>query len=259
VSADLARPRSDCLAPLDIMVLAGGLGTRIRPVLADTPKLLAPIGGRLYLDHLLDWLESFGARRVMLGLGYMADAVIDHLRAHPRAEPAVSCVVEPQPLGTAGAIRFARRKLDSDPVLIINGDSFTDVDLCGLVARHRQSGARGTLLCAEVADAGRYGRVVIDSTGLIEGFVEKDATFRSAATVNAGVYLLSAELLDQIADGQSVSLEHDVFERLPPRSLAALAGRFSFIDIGTPESLAQAREFFRAADGAKQRQAGRVQ
>lgn len=239
-------PRGRCLEALDIFILAGGLGTRIRPVLGDLPKILAPILGRPYLAYLLDWLERFGARRVVLGLGHRAQAVMDYLDARPAGRIEVATVIEPSPLGTAGAIRFARGALQSDPVLVMNGDSFTDADLCALVDRHRAAKAIGTMLCAEVDDAGRYGRVELDQSGRIGGFIEKDANFHGTALISTGVYLLSADLLDDIAAGDAASIERDVFERLPSGTLAAFAGRFGFIDIGTPESLALAASVFGA-------------
>jgi mannose-1-phosphate guanylyltransferase len=134
--------------------------------------------------------------------------------------------------------------LRSDPVLIINGDSFTDADLCAFVDRHGAAKALGSVLCTEVDDAGRYGRVELDQRGYIHGFVEKDPAFHGRALVNAGVYLLSAALLDEIAASDAASLERDVFERLPAGSLAVYSGRFKFIDIGTPESLALAAGVF---------------
>ena len=176
----------------------------------------------------------------MLGLGHGAAAVLDYLRAQPATDVDIRTVVEPSPLGTAGAIRFARGALRSDPVLVMNGDSFTDADLCAFVDRHRAAKTIGTMLCAEVDDAGRYGRVELDQSGRIGGFIEKDANFHGTALISTGVYLLSADLLDDIAAGDAASIERDVFERLPAGSLAAFAGRFRFIDIGTPESLALA-------------------
>lgn len=241
--------RGRCLEGLDIFVLAGGLGTRIRPILGDLPKILAPIRGRPYLAYLLDWLQCFGARRVVLGLGHRAQTVIDRLEVQSPGGIEIATVVEPAPLGTAGAIRFARGELRSDPVLIMNGDSFTDADLCAFVDRHNAAQAIGSLLCAEVDNAGRYGRVELDQRGYVHRFVEKDTAFHGSAVINAGVYLLSARLLDDIAASQATSLEHDVFERLQPGSLAAYSGRFRFIDIGTPKSLAlAARVFTRAHD-----------
>jgi NDP-sugar pyrophosphorylase family protein len=239
---------AQCLATLDVLVIAGGLGTRIQSALGDTPKLLAPIGGRPYLAYLLDWLRRFGAKRIVLGLGHRAQAVIDFLDRNKSfyGDLTVVKVIEPEPLGTAGAIRFARPNLRTDPVLVMNGDSFADADLCAFVAHHRRVRAKATLLCAEVDDAGRYGRVELDGKGRIAGFIEKDADFHGRSAVSAGVYLFSAALLDEIAAGGAVSLERDVFGRAASCSLNAFAGPFAFIDIGTPESLKLAERVFDA-------------
>jgi NDP-sugar pyrophosphorylase family protein len=244
----VALPQAQCLATLDVLVIAGGLGTRIQSALGDTPKLLAPIGGRPYLAYLLDWLRRFGAKRIVLGLGYRAQAVIDFLERNKSSydDLAMITVTEPEPLGTAGAIRFARANLRSDPVLVMNGDSFADADLCAFVAHHRRVRAKATLLCAEVDDAGRYGRVELDGEGRIRGFIEKDPSFRGRSAVSAGVYLFSAALLDEIVAGGAVSLERDVFGQAASCSLNAFSGRYAFIDIGTPESLKLAERLFAA-------------
>ena len=236
---DVGTRHAQCLEALDIFVIAGGLGTRIGPVLGATPKLLAPISGRPYLAYLFDWLRRFGAKRIVLGLGHQAQAVVDFLDRDKSTAAGLDVVplIEPRPLGTAGAVRFARGQLRSDPVLIMNGDSFADADLCALLARHRDAGAKATLLCVEVDDAGRYGRVEIGGDGRIAGFIEKDLNFHGASAISAGAYLFSAALLDEIAAGTAASLERDVFAAAPAGSFAALAGRFAFIDIGTPESL----------------------
>jgi mannose-1-phosphate guanylyltransferase len=236
------KNRGRCLEDIDVFVIAGGLGTRIEPVLGKVPKLLAPISGRPYLAYLLDWLGRFGAARVVLGLGHQAQAVVDFLKddTESRRDLVVETVVEPRPLGTAGAVRFARASLHTDPVLVMNGDSFADADLCKFVERHRHGEAKATLLCAEVDEAGRYGRVALNREGRIQGFVEKDPAFHGASPISAGVYLFSAALLDEIAAGSVTSLERDVFARAPAGSLNAFTGRFTFIDIGTPESLALA-------------------
>lgn len=237
----IARP-GQCLASLDVLILAGGLGTRLRPAVGETPKVLAPVAGRPYLAYLLEWLTHFGARQVLLGLGYKAQAVIDYLETSPTPGLDIATIIEPEPLGTAGAIRFARPRLRSDPVLVMNGDSFADGDLCALLAMQRQSGALGTMLCAEVAAAGRYGRVAIDPSSRIIGYFEKDPACEGVAPINAGVYFLSAALLDDIAAGSARSLEREVFQMLPPGSLAAMVGCNRFVDIGTPESLARAAD-----------------
>jgi NDP-sugar pyrophosphorylase family protein len=241
-----ALQNAPCLATLDVLVIAGGLGTRIQPVLGDTPKLLAPIGGRPYLAYLLDWLRDFGAKRIVLSLGHRAQAVVDFLDRHRSSydDQTVVTVTEPLPLGTAGAIRFVRSNLHTDPVLVMNGDSFADADLCAFLAHHRRAQAKATLLCAEVDDAGRYGRIELDGEGRIRGFIEKDPDFHGRSIVSAGVYLFSAALLDEIAGSSATSLEHDVFGRAPSGSFNAFAGRFAFIDIGTPESLKLAERLF---------------
>lgn len=235
---------SRCLETIDVLVIAGGLGTRIAPLLGDTPKILAPIAGRPYLAYLLDWLRRFGARRVVLGLGHRAQAVIEYLAFNKDVynDMLVVPLVEPKPLGTAGAVRFARRELRTDPVLLMNGDSFAAADLCQFLDYHRAAKAEATLLCAEITDAGRYGRIELDGQGRIESFIEKDPQFRGGGIVNAGVYAFSAAFLDDIAAGSASSLERDVFERAPKQSLAAQVGGFAFIDIGTPESLALAEQ-----------------
>jgi NDP-sugar pyrophosphorylase family protein len=233
--------RGRCLEELDVFVLSGGLGTRIQPVLGEVPKLLAPINGRPYLVHLLAWLKQFGARRVVLGLGHGASLVLEYLKKEPLPSLDIAASIEPSQLGTAGAIRFARSKLVSDPVLVMNGDSFVDADLCAFVERHRVAHAAGTLLCTEVDSADRYGSIAVGGDGRIQTFAEKQPG-SGPAIVSAGVYLLSAPLLDRIAAGDAHSLESDVFQRLPPGSLAAFHGKFAFVDIGTPESLSQAAE-----------------
>jgi NDP-sugar pyrophosphorylase family protein len=228
------------LGAVDVLVLAGGLGMRIRPVLGDTPKLLAPIGGRPFLSYLLRWLTKFGARRVVLALGHGAAAVQEYLLDFRDPALAIAAVVEPRPLGTAGAVRLSRSRLHTDPVLVMNGDSFVSADLCAFLAFHRAAGASGTMLCATAEQAGRYGRIAIDENARIRQFVEKDIAFQGRAMVNTGLYLLSSALLDTIVAMPGPSLERDVFEQLPAGSLAAFGGAFDLLDIGTPEALATA-------------------
>lgn len=220
------------LADLDVAVLAGGLGTRLAGAVPGLPKILAPVAGRPFIEHLLDWLAREGARRIVFLLGHRADAVTAHLAAHPRPGLIFDAVVEPAPLGTGGALAHARGRLRTDPVLAVNGDTFVDAELAPLLATR----AAAAMLCVRVPDAGRYGRIEI-ADGHVARFVEKDPAFVGAAAINAGVYLLSRRLLDTIPREGPVSLERDVFEKLPPGSIAAhLDARARFVDIGTPES-----------------------
>lgn len=227
------------LEQVDVAVLAGGLGTRIRPVLGDVPKVLAPVGDRPFLDHLIEWLRGFGARRLVLCLGHGADQVIDHLARNPAQGLEIVPSVEPEPLGTAGAIRFARPHLTSEPVLVLNGDTFVDVDMAGFVARHRAQGASLSLLCMQVPSVARYGSIAVDGQGYIARFREKGLVLDRPGLVSAGHYLFSQSMLDALVQRPGPSLESDFLEALPAGTIRAEVGHGGFIDIGTPESLAK--------------------
>lgn len=234
------------LEGIDVAVLAGGLGTRIRSVLGDTPKVLAPVEGRPYLAWLLDWIAGFGARRVVLCLGHLSDHVTGWVQDHtpPGMEIAVS--VEPEPMGTAGAIRLARPLFRSDPVLVMNGDTFIGADLGQFLKGHRALGTEMTLLCVEVSDAERYGRVEIGPASRIEHFAEKEPGTAKAGVINAGIYALSRAAQDALAASPARSIERDIFMAASAGSLGAVVTKGQFIDIGTPESLHVAGEAFRA-------------
>jgi NDP-sugar pyrophosphorylase family protein len=225
-----------CLAEVDVAILAGGMGTRISSVLGDTPKALAPINDKPYLDHLLDWFAGFGVEKIVLCLGHLSDRIV----AHVSGKASVLCVVEPEPLGTGGAIKFARSHLTSDDVLIINGDTWLDADLCQFYASHKKQGCPSSILCLEVDDVSRYGSVEIDKEK-ITMFLEKDPSKSGPGLISAGAYLFSQQSLDQLMITDGGSLEKDYLQCQPPGAIHGfIAKAASFIDIGTPESLIQA-------------------
>lgn len=235
---------SDCLKNIDVAILAGGQGTRIRSVLGNTPKLLAPINGRPYIEHACEWLGRFGAKRLILCLGHFGEKVEQYLQS--TALPFdIQISLEPEPMGTAGALRYGHSQLRSDPVLVMNGDSFVDADLCAFTDNHLHCGAPASLLCAEVLDTSRYGRVEVSPDGDIKKFVEKGKNAAGPGLVSAGVYLLGAPLIDEIASGSASSIEHDVFASGSAGRLHAYFGPFPFIDIGTPESFEEASRFMK--------------
>ncbi|HXQ40412.1 MAG TPA: nucleotidyltransferase family protein [Candidatus Udaeobacter sp.] len=236
------------LAGTDVIVLAGGLGSRIRPVLGDRPKILAPVAGRPFLDHLLRFLARHRARKVVLSLGHLAESVTAYIAGLSPALP-VETVIEDRPLGTAGAIGFARRAVASDPVLVLNGDTWLEIDFAAMLAAHRREpGTLATIACVRVPDAGRYGRVELADDGAIRRFSEKESGPGKSLLINAGIYLLSAGLMDDLARGPARSLEREVFPRLAPGTLCGfVADGRGFIDIGTPESYARAETVMAAA------------
>lgn len=232
-----------CLASIDVAIIAGGMGTRTRAMLGDTPKVLAPVGDRPFLDILLDRLQEFGAHRIVLCLGHLADKVVDHIDMHPRPGLEIIPVVESEPLGTAGAVRLARKELHSDLVIVMNGDTFVDADLCRFVQAYREMGAGLGILCARVDDRSRFASLDIDAAGLVRKFVEKDPALAGGGIVSAGVYLFSRAMLERLAQSTGPSLETDFFASLPAGTIGSYVPEGGFIDIGTPESLS------RVADG----------
>ena len=235
------------LADLDVVVLAGGLGTRLWPAVADRPKALAPVGGRPFLDLLLAWLHGQGARRVVLALGHMADQVEARLgdlcSRYPGLELRAS--VEPGPLGTGGALRLCLPLLRSDPVLVANGDSLAEADLAGFLAAFLAvADAPAGRVAVGVPDASRYGRLELSAEGRVLRFAEKDPASAAPAPINGGVYLVRRGLLLERLPpaGAAGSLERDLLGRLPPGAALAFPGSGRFVDIGTPESLAAAAE-----------------
>ncbi|CAA7627640.1 Nucleoside-diphosphate-sugar pyrophosphorylase [Candidatus Terasakiella magnetica] len=231
------------LKTIDIVVLCGGLGTRISAVLGDTPKILAPVDGHPFLAILAGWLKGFGARRLVLCIGHLAHKVTAYLAATPLTDMAVATSIEAQPLGTGGALRQAMPLLTSDPVMVMNGDSWISADLGAFAADFHASGAEIAMLCVAVDDARRFGRVEMDAGGRVSAFAEKDAAHTGPGLINAGIYLFSQAALADLAATAAVSLEREFLATRPAGAIRAFVPDGArFIDIGTPESLAQAVE-----------------
>jgi NDP-sugar pyrophosphorylase family protein len=224
-------------------ILAGGLGTRLRSRIADRPKVLAPVCGRPYLAYLLDQLAAARVRRVVLLTGYLADQ-IHAAFGETYAGLRLTYSDEPSPRGTAGALRDARPHLPSPSVLLLNGDSFCAASLLDFRAFHRRCGADLSLVLTRVEDSSRYGRVCVAPDGRILRFEEKTQT-AGAGWVNAGVYLLQRSLIEEIPADGPASLERDLFPMwAADKRCCGFLSWVPFLDIGTPESYAQAEAFF---------------
>src|SRR5436190_3179863 len=190
------------------VVLVGGEGTRLRPLTYTTPKPMLPIANRPFLEHQIAHLRAHSIDRIVLACGYRPDAI----RAHFGAE--LEYVVEPEPLGTGGAIAYAARAL-TETFVVANGDVLTDLDLSALVRFHREREARMTLALHPVDDPSRYGEVVTAADGAVAAFVEKPAPGTApGATINAGTHVVDPDALDLIPAGRAVSVEYDVFPLL---------------------------------------------
>jgi dTDP-glucose pyrophosphorylase len=228
------------LSGIDAAILVGGMGTRLRSVVSDLPKPMAPVGGRPFLFYLLDHLALRGAQSVTLCCGYKADAVQQKVGVAWMGMP-VHYSLEKELLGTGGALRLARPTLVSERVLVMNGDSCLMPDFVAF--RKVAEGADACLALVEVPDAGRFGAVSLSADGGISAFCEKSPAV-GAGWINGGVYLLSQSVLDAIPEGV-VSLEREIFPKLVQEGRVFGHQTCSpFLDIGVPESYHAAEEFF---------------
>lgn len=220
------------------LVLAGGLGTRLRPLTYTRPKHLLPIANRPHVEHVFDLLLRHGVDGVVLLTSYLAEAFADAVASAAARGLDVEVTHEAEPLGTAGALKNAQHLVGDGTFLAFNGDVLTDVDLGELVAFHRDRGAEATLLLTPVDDPSAYGVVPTRDDGRVEGFVEKPPRHEATTNlVNAGVYVLEPSVLDRIPAGEVWSAERQLFPELVS-SDAPLYARGTdayWMDIGTPD------------------------
>ena len=218
------------------LILAGGLGTRLRPLTHTRPKHLLPIAGRPHIEHVLDLLGRHGLRDVVLTTSYLAEAFAEIARSAAARGIGVEITHEPEPLGTAGAIKNAAALVSEDTFLAFNGDVLTDVDLDALISFHRDADALASILLTPVADPSAYGVVPTDDAGRVERFVEKPEPAEATTNmINAGVYVLEPDVLDLISEGRVVSIERETFPRLVEGGRVYALGTDAYwMDIGTP-------------------------
>jgi len=229
--------------PVDAIILVGGLGSRLRTVVSDVPKPMAPVRGRPFLDVILAQLDAFAeVRRVILAAGYKAEALRAHYQGAGRGnfDIDIELSIESEPLGTGGAIVKALQMTQGPHVLVMNGDSYVDFDLRLLARRHIESRASVTMVVVEVPDTSRFGSVALDTaTHKVTGFREK-AQAAGPGLVNAGCYLISRAAFSRLPQGPA-SFERDILPGCLDSTYAIVStGRF--IDIGLPETYAKAAE-----------------
>lgn len=232
----------DAMEDITAVVLAGGLGTRLRSAVADRPKVLAEVLGRPFLAYLLDQLIDAGVREAVLCVGYRAEQIRENFGESYRSLRLAYCV-ETSLLGTGGAIRNAMPFVRSDPILAMNGDSYCEADLPALCAFHREHRAQATMLLRWIDNPARYGSAEVDANGFVRAFREKcdDAP---PGWINAGIYILSRSVVESIPAEQATSIERETFPRWIGKGLVGCPCHGKFIDIGTPESYAEAERFF---------------
>jgi len=222
-------------------LLAAGLGTRLRPITNDTPKCLVPIAGRPLLDIWLDALAKAGVDEVLVNTHHLAEQVEKHV-AERAAAPAVRLSHEPQLLGSAGTLRANREFVaDEDMFLVINVDNLTDFDLGELTHAHQSATSLATLTVFHTPRPTECGIVEVSGDGRVVGFEEKPTAPRSDLA-NAGMYAFAPAVLDEICGSLPRDIGFDLLPRLVGRARAITVGDCYFLDIGTPATLARARD-----------------
>ncbi|HEX3042724.1 MAG TPA: NDP-sugar synthase [Solirubrobacterales bacterium] len=228
---------------MQAILLVGGEGTRLRPLTSDVPKPAVTLVDRPFLAYAIEWLAAHGVTEVVLACGFLPDVLREALAGEEaRAGVEITYVAEPEPLGTAGAIRFAADALGDrldDRFFALNGDVLADLDLSALLRAHESRGARATIGLHPVEDSSAYGLVHCDGEGRVLEFLEKTGE-AVPGEINAGAYVLDRSVLDLMPAGRAVSIEREVFPRLVGDGLCGLLLDGYWMDIGTPDRYLQA-------------------
>ncbi len=229
---------------MDVIVLVGGEGTRLRPLTYDVPKQMLPIVDRTLIEHVVSWLGRNGLRRAVLSLGYRPDAFVDAFPMGVISGVTLAYAVEPEPLDTAGAVRFAAERAGvGERCVVINGDVLTDLDIGALLRFHEEHGAEATIHLTPVADPSAFGVVPTDGDGRVLQFVEKPPPGTAPTNlINAGTYVLEPSVVHAIAGGRRVSIERETFPSLVEGGrLFAMATDDYWLDTGTPAKYLEAQ------------------
>ncbi len=226
---------------MQALILAGGEGTRLRPLTSTIPKPVVPLAGRPFISYLLEWLRRHGVDEAILSCGFMAEGVRQVLGDGESIGLHLQYVEEPRPLGTGGALKFAQELLH-DRFLMLNGDILTDMDLTAQLDQHERTGARVTLALIAVEDPSAYGLVRRGQSGEVTEFVEKPGPDEvDTNLISAGAYIIERDVLDELPpSGTKVSIERDVFPELVGRGLYGHESTGYWLDIGTPDRYLQA-------------------
>jgi mannose-1-phosphate guanylyltransferase len=221
------------------VILVGGEGTRLRPLTSTVPKPVVPLVDRPFIAYMLEWLARHGVDDVVMSCGFLATAVRNVLGDGSQYGLRLRFMEEPEPRGTAGALKYAEDFLD-ERFLMLNGDVLTDIDLTAQIAQHDATGAVGTLALVPVADPTAYGLVRLNDDHSVKEFVEKPSADEiDTKLISAGAYVLERAVLDLIDPDRNVSIEREVWPRLVGEGLFGYAAEAYWLDIGTPERYLQ--------------------
>ena len=230
------------LSRVTAVILAGGMGTRLRQVVSDRPKVMAEINGKPFLYYVLDQLADVDIKRVVISTGYMADK-IEEVIGFSYKGLKVDYSWEESPLGTGGALKLARQSISTKYCLVMNGDSYTEYDPVSLFMTHKQKNANITILVKAVGDTTRFGTNQMNKQNEIIKFMEKGSN-KGPGLINAGVYVMNTSTIHKIPKKTPCSLEYDFFPKMVGKAICGFDTKGKFIDIGTPKSYSKAEKFF---------------
>jgi len=238
----------------DVIVLAGGLGTRLKGTVPDLPKALSPIRGRPFLDYVLDALEESNVvKNVVLAVGHMADQIVERYTGRDEYSFDILFSREEILLGTGGAVKKALQQATTDNVMVLNGDSYVDVCLGDILTFHRENQASVTVIVKKIENPSRYGLVAFDDKHVVTSFDEKQENTREGY-INTGVYIAKRGIFDRVEEESVISLEKELMPLfIHDGGVYAFATHGKFIDIGIPETYLVAEQFFQGAFDHKSR------
>jgi len=227
----------------DVYILCGGFGKRLKSVAKNKPKPMVKVGGKPFLDIIIDHMAGLGFRRFILGIGYKAEVFRKHYRSFKSKDLEIEFCEEETPLGTGGALKKVKSLIRSNPFLVLNGDSFCEFDPLDLLRFHKNKRAVVSILLRKVISGGDYGMVKIDRTDRITDFNEKNIRAKNCL-INAGVYIFDKKAFGFMPRHKAFSLERDFFPELAGRKCFGFTKSGFFVDIGTPERHSKANKYF---------------
>jgi mannose-1-phosphate guanylyltransferase len=220
------------------IIIAGGLGTRLRPLTYNTPKIVVPLVNQPFIFYMVDLLLRHGIHEIVLNLHYLSDKVHEVIDALEKRGAKIFISLEKDPLGTAGAVKNAQEYFTDEPLVVLNGDILTDLDISAMIKMHREKRAAVTIALTRVEDPRAFGLVVLDEEGRILKFIEKPASHQIVAnTINAGTYILDPKIFADVPQNKFFMFERDVFPALLEKGEAifGFASDAYWLDCGTPQ------------------------
>lgn len=214
------------------VILAGGMGVRLRKVINDIPKPMAPVAGKPFLEYLILQLKKYNISDIVISIGYKGDAIISYFGKGEKWDINIRYSPEEEPLGTGGALKKAIHMVDDNEVIVMNGDSYLDIDLRKFLEFHMERHAEATLSLAPIHDTNRYGRVEINKEGRVQRFIGKGVP--GYGLINCGIYAFQRNIADMIPDG-NISLEDMILPAIIEQGLFGMTVNGFFIDMGIPE------------------------